>query len=138
MSPDVDVVLMIAPLTALPALFVGLLYDDAALDAGWDLVKDWSLQELHHLRNGVPKHGLKLPFRNGTVLDIARQMLTIAIEGLKRRSLKDSNGVDERVFLEPMVEFMEAGISPADRKLELFYKEWGENVDPIFSEFRYK
>ena len=125
-------------ITALPALFVGLLYDDAALDAGWDLVKDWSLEELHHLRNGVPKHGLKLPFRNGTVLDIARQMLTIAIEGLKRRGLKDSHGVDERVFLEPMVEFMEAGISPADRKLELFYKEWGENVDPIFSEFRYK
>jgi glutamate--cysteine ligase len=46
-------------LCALPAFWVGLLYDDAALDAAWDLVKDFSLAERNALRDGVPKHALK-------------------------------------------------------------------------------
>ena len=53
---------------ALPAFWVGLLYDETALDAAWDLVKDFTLAERHALRDGVPKHAFKLPFRNGTVL----------------------------------------------------------------------
>src|SRR5574338_937867 len=65
-------------LCALPAFWVGLLYDDAALDAAWDLVKDFSLAERHALRDGVPKHALKLPFRGGTVRDLAREAVKIA------------------------------------------------------------
>ena len=60
-------------LPALPAFWVGLLYDDAALDAAWDLVRDFSVAERHALRDGAPRHGLKLPFRNGTLLDLARE-----------------------------------------------------------------
>ena len=56
-----------ARLCALPAFWVGLLYDDAALDAAWDLVRDFSTAERHALRDGVPKHALKLPFRGATV-----------------------------------------------------------------------
>ena len=63
---------------ALPAFWVGLLYDEAALDAAWDLVKDFTLAERHALRDGVPRQALKLPFRNGTVLELARRALEIS------------------------------------------------------------
>jgi len=62
-------------LCALPAFWVGLLYDDAALDAAWDLVRDFTREERHALRDGVPKHALKLPFRGGHVRDLAREAL---------------------------------------------------------------
>src|SRR6056297_2550612 len=57
----------------LPAFWVGLLYDGAALDAAWDLVKDWTTEERSALRNGVPEQGLSVPFRGGTLQDIARE-----------------------------------------------------------------
>src|SRR4249919_2507554 len=105
-------------LCALPAFWVGLLYDDAALDAAWDLVKDFSLEERHALRDGVPRQALKLPFRGGTVLDLARKALEISAHGLARRARHNHNGADESIYLAPMMEFAEAGITPAERKLE--------------------
>ncbi|QDH68909.1 glutamate--cysteine ligase [Marilutibacter alkalisoli] len=122
---------------ALPAFWVGLLYDATALDAGWDLVKDFTLAELHALRDGVPKHALKLPFRNGTVLDLARRALEISAYGLKRRANVNASGADETVYLEPLMEFAEAGITPAERKLELFHGAWNGSIDPVFREFAY-
>ncbi|MFC3550494.1 glutamate--cysteine ligase [Lysobacter cavernae] len=122
---------------ALPAFWVGLLYDDTALDAAWDLVRDFTLAERHALRDGVPKHALKLPFRRGSVLDLARRALEISAHGLQRRAHHNSNGADESVYLAPMMEFVEAGITPAERKLELFHGAWGGNVDPVFTQFAY-
>jgi len=122
---------------ALPAFWIGLLYDDAALDAAWDLVKDFTLEERHALRDGVPRQALKLPFRNGTVLDLARKSLEISAHGLARRARLNRNGADESIYLDPMMEFAEAGITPAERKLELFHGPWGGNVDPVFTEFAY-
>jgi glutamate--cysteine ligase len=72
-------------LCALPAFWVGLLYDDTALDAAWDLVRDFTLAERHALRDGVPKHAMNLPFRNGTVRDLAREAVKISVEGLAPR-----------------------------------------------------
>jgi glutamate--cysteine ligase len=100
-------------LCALPAFWVGLLYDDAALDAAWDLVKDFSLAERNALRDGVPRHGLKLPariggVRNGSVRDLALEALKIAAGGLQRRARRNSQGTDESRFLEPLIEFAEA------------------------------
>jgi len=124
-------------LCALPAFWVGLLYDDEALDAAWDLVKDFSREERHALRDGVPKHALKLPFRNGTVRDLAEEALKIAGNGLKRRARLNRNGADEGIFLEPMIEIVQANQTPAERKLELFHGAWGGSVDPVFREFAY-
>jgi len=122
---------------ALPAFWVGLLYDDAALDAAWDLVKDFTLEERHALRDGVPKHALKLPFRNGSVLDLARQALAISAEGLRRRARLNAHGRDESIYLDTLMEFAEAGLCPAERKLELFHGPWQGRVDPLFTEFAY-
>ncbi|RPE75905.1 glutamate--cysteine ligase [Vulcaniibacterium tengchongense] len=122
---------------ALPALWVGLLYDDAALDAAWDLVKDFTREERHALRDGVPRHALKLPFRGGTVLDLARRTLEIAAHGLKRRARINRNGADESIYLEPLMEFAALGTTPAERKLALYHGEWGGNIDRLFREFAY-
>ena len=124
-------------LCALPAFWVGLLYDDAALEAAWDLVKDFSLAERNALRDGVPKLALKTPFRNGTLNDLAREALKIAHAGLQRRARADACGVDESGFLEPLLEIAAAGQTPAERKLELFHGEWKGSVDPVFREFAY-
>ncbi|HSX61483.1 MAG TPA: glutamate--cysteine ligase [Tahibacter sp.] len=124
-------------LCALPAFWVGLLYDDAALDAAWDLVKDFSLAERHALRDGVPRHGLKLPFRGATVRELALEALKIAGHGLARRNCLNATGASEAVFIEPLVEFAHANQTPAERKLELFHGPWNGSVDPVFREFAY-
>jgi glutamate--cysteine ligase len=124
-------------LCALPAFWVGLLYDDEALDAAWNLVKDFRREERHALRDGVPKQALKLPFRSGTVRDLAREALAIASHGLARRHRQNAKGADERRFLEPLHEIVESGLTPAERKLELFHGAWGGSIDPVFREFAY-
>jgi len=124
-------------LCALPALWVGLLYDDEALDAAWDLVKDFSREERHALRDGVPKDALKLKFRNYSVRELAQETLKIAVHGLKRRNKLNKHGADESLFLEPLIEIAEANQTPAERKLELFHGAWGESVDPVFKQFAY-
>jgi len=124
-------------LCALPAFWVGLLYDDEALDAAWDLVKDFSMVERNALRDGVPKHALKLPFRNGTVRELALEALKIAGQGLARRNRLNMSGASEAVFLEPLIEFAMANETPAERKLALFHGPWQGSVDPVFREFAY-
>jgi glutamate--cysteine ligase len=124
-------------LCALPAFWVGLLYDDAALDAAWDLVRDFSLDERETLRAAVPKTALKTRFRNGDVRDLALEALKIAGHGLKRRARLNSRGIDEVMFLEPLIEIASAGQTPAERKLELFHGAWGGSVDPVFREYAY-
>jgi len=124
-------------LCALPAFWTGLLYDDEALDAAWDLVKDFTLEERNALRDGVPKLALKVPFRNGTLRDLALEALKISGQGLARRNRLNSTGATEAVFLEPLIEFALANETPAERKLKLFHGAWGGSVDPVFREFAY-
>lgn len=124
-------------LCALPAFWVGLLYDDAALDAAWDLVKDFTMAERHALRDGVPAQALALPFRGGTVRDLARQALEIAAAGLARRARRNAGGEDEREFLTPLLEVVQAGQTPAERKLALYHGEWHGDIDRVFREFAY-
>lgn len=124
-------------LCALPAFWTGLLYDGAALDAAWDLVKDFSLAEREAMRNAVPRTALKTPFRNGTVRELALEALKIAGYGLKRRARLNRRGADEAMYIEPLVEFAQANQTPAERKLELYHGPWQGSVDPVFREFAY-
>ncbi len=124
-------------LCALPAFWTGLLYDGAALDAAWDLVKDFSIEERETLRNAVPRTALKTPFRNATVRELALEALKIAGHGLRRRARLNARGVDEAMYIEPLVEIAQANQTPAERKLELYHGAWGGSVDPVFREFAY-
>jgi len=122
---------------ALPALWVGLLYDTTARDAAWDLVKGWTEAERDELRNAVPRLALKTPFRNGTVRDLALQVLEIAREGLSRRMREDGTGLDEAKFLNPLFEIAESDFTPAEDLLAAFNHRWHGSVDPVFREYAY-
>ncbi len=124
-------------LLALPALWVGLLYDDVALDAAWDLVRDWSVAEQQALRQATPRLGLAAPFRHRTVRDIAVQTLAIAAEGLRRRARLAPGGDDESAYLEPLFAMAGSGRSLADDLLARFYDRWDGSVDPLFAEYAY-
>jgi len=123
---------------ALPALWVGLLYDQTALDAAWDLVKDWSIEERTKLRHAVPKSALQTPSPGGgTVQDLAAQVLEIATEGLSRRSRLNSAGDNESGFLDPLREVVATGVTPADRLLDKYENEWNGDVSRIYEEFSF-
>ena len=119
-------------LCALPALWVGVLYHQATLDAAWDRVKDWTIDEHEYLRAEVPRHGLRTPFRGGTVLDIARPMVALAEAGLKRRARKNRRGEDECKTLAPLIETVEQGRSPSDRLLADYHGPWHGDIDKVF------
>ena len=124
-------------LCALPALWVGLLYDQGALDAAWDLVKDWTAAEHQALRAEVPRHAFKTRFRDRTVGDLAREVLAIARAGLKARSRTDRFGEDEAHFLDALFTIVESGRTPAEEQLEAFHGRWAGSVDPLFTEEAY-
>ncbi|MCX5512526.1 glutamate--cysteine ligase [Kaistia algarum] len=124
-------------LTALPAVWVGLLYDGSALDAAWDLVKDWTAEERQALRDGVPKTALATPFRGGTVRDIARQMVEIARSGLVARARLNADGHDESVYLEPLREIVASGRTPAERLLGEYETSWNRDIGEVFRRYAY-
>jgi glutamate--cysteine ligase len=124
-------------LCALPALWVGLLYDQTALDAAWDLCKSWTAEDRQALKDGVPKQALKAKFKNGTVRDVALEALKIARLGLNNRKANDLAGVDESGFLNVLQTIADSGKCPAEIKLELYNGRWNRSVDPVFAEFAY-
>jgi glutamate--cysteine ligase len=126
-----------AELCALPALWAGLLYDSTALDAAWDLAKDWNMEERLALRSDAPRTGLRTTVRGRSLQDIAREMLEIAHHGLTVRERLNAAGDNESGFLSPLQETAESGITPAERKLALYHDRWNESVDPVFREFAY-
>jgi glutamate--cysteine ligase len=120
-------------LCALPALWVGLLYDDSALDAAWDLCKSWTAAEREQLRDDVPKLGLKTPFRNGTLQDVAIEVIRIARGGLKARGRLNGCGDDESGFIDVIDEIAESGVTIAEQELALFNGEWGGDIDRLYA-----
>ena len=119
-------------LCALPAFWVGLLYDEAALDAAWDFVKDWTEQERQQLRDDVPKRGLQTPFRGKTLQDIAKIALVISREGLKTRGRINGHGESETVFLQDLDGFARTGMSNADRLIADYKGPWGGDVTKAY------
>src|SRR5262249_39123756 len=106
--------------SALPAYWVGLLYDDAALEAAWAMVKDWTAQDRQKLRDDVPRLGFKAAVRGRSVLELAGATLSLAEGGLKRRKRLDGDGRDETGYLRPIQEIVRRGITPAEELLDKF------------------
>ncbi len=120
---------------ALPALWVGLLYDQGALDAAWDLVKDWTIDERQALRDAVPKLGLNAPIAGGGKLrDIAGQVLDIAGAGLSARARFNRAGDNETGFLDPLREIVRSGKVPAEVLLERYHGVWNGDVSKVYDE----
>ena len=121
---------------ALPALFVGLLYDDAALSAAWDLVKGWSAEERQQLRDDVPRLGLDARIAGRSARDVARDALAISRDGLKRRARLDAQGRDETRHLDILDERVARGRTEAQNLLDLYDGAWGKSVRPAFEHCR--
>ena len=126
-----------ARITALSAFWTGLLYDPAALDAAFDLIKDWTAPEREALRNAVPAQGLAAPFRKGTARDIARRALAISQAGLRARKVINTHSQDESIYLASLESVVHSGMTLADELLELYHGRWNRSVDPIFQEFAF-
>jgi len=124
-------------LSALPAIWAGLLYDDAALNAAWDLCKAWSADDRRQLRADAARLGLKAEVAGRTVQAVARDMLAIAREGLRRRRREREGLADETSYLAPLDEIAESGITPAERLLELYNGAWRGEVRNVFEEAAY-
>jgi glutamate--cysteine ligase len=124
-------------LLALPALWVGLLYDEASLDAAWDLVKGWSAEDRQNLRDAVPKLALAATIRGRTAFEIAAEVLALARAGLKRRNRLDLSGEDETRYLEVLQARLERKTTPAQDLLDKFNGPWRGSVDPIYADEAY-
>jgi len=124
-------------LSALPGLWAGLLYDDAALHAAWDLCKDWSRADRHALRGDANRIGLKAQVAGRTVQAVAQDLLAIAREGLRRRAREREGLIDETAYLAPLDEIAESGVTPAERLLELYNGPWRGEVRNVFDEAAY-
>jgi glutamate--cysteine ligase len=123
--------------TALPAFWVGLLYDQSALDAAWDLVKGWTAEERQSLRDLAPKLALDAPFRAGKLGEIARQAVRISGHGLANRRRASSGQADETGYLAPIEEIASSGLTLADRMLGRYNGAWAGRVDPMFRDYAF-
>jgi glutamate--cysteine ligase len=123
---------------ALPALWVGLLYDDQALDAAWELVRHWSIEAREKLRHEVPRLALETVTPDGqSMREFAARVLDIAAGGLSRRARLNSAGDNEGGFLDPLRDVVATGMTPADRLLHKYEHEWGGDVSHIYEEFSF-
>lgn len=126
-------------LCALPAFWVGLTYDQGALDAAWDLVKGWDAETREELRVQASVAGLQAEVGGIKMHDLAREVVGIADAGLASRAIPGAGGMvpDETHFLNALKDSLESGQTPADELLEKFHGEWDGDLSRIFPEYSY-
>jgi glutamate--cysteine ligase len=122
---------------ALPAFWVGLLYDDTSLADAEALTKDWSFEDVIAMRDAVPEKGLKAEIRGKAVLDVARDAVAISKAGLKARNRLNGEGQDESIFLQPLDEVLAKKTTMAEDMLALYHGRWNGSVEPVFEEYQY-
>jgi glutamate--cysteine ligase len=122
---------------ALPAFWVGLLYDDEALDAAEQLTAGWTYEDVLAQRNEVPGQALATSFGAGTLRDVAREVLAISRMGLKNRARTNRDGYDETGYLAPLEEVVARGTTSAEEMLSAYHTRWGGSIEPVFMEYAY-
>jgi glutamate--cysteine ligase len=121
-------------MVAQSALWVGLLYDDAALAAAETLLQGMRRDDALMLRAVVPSQGLEAAFRGGTLRDLAREVVAIARDGLRARARLDPTGADETVYLAPLDAIVAGGPTQAEYWLARYRGDWHGDVSRIFAE----
>jgi glutamate--cysteine ligase len=124
-------------LCALAALWIGLLYDPAAQAAAWDLCKDWTIEQRAALRADAARLGLKATVAGRSVREVARDVLAVAREGLRRRNRLGASFTDETGYLRDLEQVVESGLTPAERLLELYNGAWDGDATSALDEAAY-
>ncbi|NNJ67911.1 MAG: glutamate--cysteine ligase [Boseongicola sp.] len=126
-------------LCALPALWVGICYDSNALDAAWDLVKDWDAEAREAWRVEASVAGLEAEVNGLKMHDLARQVVDIAEEGLRARAMPGAGGLlpDETHFLNALNDSLESGEVPADELIRRYNTDWNGDVTRVFEDYSY-
>ncbi len=124
-------------LCALPALWVGLLYDSTALNEAEALCRDWSYDAVAAAHVDVARNGFKTKLGGRPISEIARDVVRIASGGLERRAVAGNHDPDERGYLTTLQQIVDAGRTPAEELLEAYEARWHGNIDPLFEEYAY-
>ncbi|WP_370286693.1 glutamate--cysteine ligase [Pseudooceanicola nanhaiensis] len=126
-------------LCALPAFWVGLMYDQTALDAAWDLVKGWDAPTREALRVAAADEGLQAQVNGIDMHALAREVVAISEAGLKARAMPGAGGLlpDETHFLNALKESVESGKTPAEELLEHYHGDWDGDLTRIYAEYSY-
>lgn len=122
---------------ALPALWVGLLYDRTSLDAAYDLIAGWTTQEMQALRDAVPTEGLNASYQGRPLLTLAKEVVALSRAGLFRREKLSDTGLDETHYLEPIQETLASGRTPAEKMLARYEGEWSGDLSRIFKDYAF-
>ena len=122
---------------ALPAFWVGILYDDKALNKALALCENWNYEEIKKLSTDVAKEGLKAKIKGKIVNEIALEMIDLAREGLKIRNIKDSTGENETHFLKVLEDIIIKEKTPAEQILEDFNNIWKGNITELIKNMSY-
>lgn len=122
---------------ALPAFWVGLLYDHQSLDSAYEMISDWTVEEMQTLRDDVPVQGLNAKFKGGDVLEMSKEVVALSRAGLFRREVLSDTGLDETHYLEPIQEVLATGKTFADKMLDKYHNEWNGDLSNVFKDYSF-
>ncbi|MBI2360194.1 MAG: glutamate--cysteine ligase [Deltaproteobacteria bacterium] len=123
---------------AMPALIKGVLYDSDCLQAAWDLVKGWSWDERMELYHDSHRHALAARIRRFSLADLAKELIQIAWEGLRRQAALNENLEDETIYLRPLKDLLSQGKCPADIVVEKWEGELEQDIRKLIDYSAYK
>jgi glutamate--cysteine ligase len=118
-------------MAALPAFWVGLLYDQSALDAAWDLVRGWDEETREALRVAASVSALQGRVGGINLQDLSKEVLAISTAGLATRARE--SGVDEVGFLDVLHAHVKTGRVQADNLMAQYEGAWGQDLDNIYN-----
>ena len=126
-------------LCALPAFWVGLMYDQNSLDSAWDICKNWDANTREEMRVAASEEGIAANTNGISLLDLARELIDISRAGLKNRARPGNGGLvpDECHFLNAIEEVIETGKSPACELIDKYNNEWQKDLKNVYRDCAY-
>ena len=126
-------------LCALPAFWVGLMYDQNSLDSAWDICKNWDANTREEMRIAASEEGIAAKTNGLSLLDLARELIDISRAGLKNRARPGNGGLvpDECHFLNAIEEVIETGKSPACELIDKYNNEWQKDLKNVYRDCAY-
>ena len=116
------------------ALWVGLLYDDAALTAAEGLLRGAGWEDANAMRAAIPVHGIDASWKGRTMRELAKDVVAIAQDGLKARQRLNAAGQTEAIYLDPLAAIADGAPTQAEYWLGRYHGAWGGDIGRIFAE----